>query len=74
MERTVTERLRANEKLKVGSSVIANLGSALVAAAFAQWFVAGFDGWAFSWLAFGATGIMMAIQAMSFLEAEKADG
>ncbi|HEX8622286.1 MAG TPA: hypothetical protein VF718_09965 [Allosphingosinicella sp.] len=74
MERTATDRLRANEKLKVGSSVIANLGSALVAAAFGRWFLQDLDGWAFIWLASGATCIAMAIQAMSFLESESADG
>lgn len=70
---TLTDRLRANEKLKDGSSVIANLGSALVAAGFGRWFVLHLDAWAFIWIVFGATGIVMAIQAMSFLESEKAD-
>lgn len=46
MERTTAERLRSNEKLKVGSGVVANLGTGLVAAAFGRWFLTGLDGWA----------------------------
>jgi len=74
MERTATERLRANEKLKVGSTVIANLGTALFASAFGRWFLAGMDGWAIIWIVFGLTGIAIAIQLMSFLEPETVDG
>lgn len=74
MERTATDPLQANGKLKVTSTVIANLGSALVAAAFSRWFLLGLDGWAASWIVFGTTGIVMAIQLMSFLDAEIPDG
>jgi hypothetical protein len=74
MERTVIERLRSNEKLKAGSSVVANLGTGLVAAAFGRWFLTGLDGWAILWIVLGGTGIAMAIQAMSFLEPESEDG
>lgn len=73
-ERTAGDRLRSNEKLKVGSSVIANLGTALFAAAFGRWFLSGLDGWAAIWIIFGSAAIAMGIQAMSFLEAETGDG
>jgi hypothetical protein len=74
MERMAVERLRWNEKLRVGSSVVANLGTGLIAAAFGRWFLAGLDGWAIVWIVFGGTAIGMAVQAMSFLESESADG
>ena len=66
--------MRANEKLKVLSSVVANLGTGLFATAVARWFFTGLDGWAIIWIVFGLTGIGMAIQLMSFLEPEAADG
>lgn len=74
MERTATERLRVNEKLKALSSVIANLGAGLFAAAVARWFLTGLDGWATVWMVFGLTAMAVAIQLMSFLEPESADG
>jgi hypothetical protein len=70
MERTATERLRVNEKLKVLSSVIANLCAGLFATAIARWFLSGIDGWVMVWIAFGVTGIAAAVQLMSFLESE----
>jgi hypothetical protein len=74
MERTATERLRSNEKLKVLSTVITNLGTALFAAAFGRFFLSGPDGWVPVWIVFGATGIAMGIQLMSWLESEAGDG
>jgi hypothetical protein len=74
MERTAADCLRDNEKLKVASSVIANLAAALLATAFGRWFLIGLDGWAIIWIVFGGTGIAMAVQAMSFLESESGDG
>lgn len=74
MERTAAERLRANEKLKVGSSVAANLGTGLFASAFGRWFLSGFDGWAAMWIVFGIAAIAIGIQAMSFLDSETGDG
>jgi hypothetical protein len=38
-ERTAGDRLRSNEKLKVGSSVMANIGTALFLSAFGRWFL-----------------------------------
>jgi hypothetical protein len=72
--RTTADRLRSNEKLKIGSSVVASLGTGLVAAAFGRWFPSGLDGWAATWIIFGGAGIAMAVQAMSFLEPESEDG
>jgi hypothetical protein len=74
MERTAGDRLRANEKLRVASSAIANLAAALLATALGRWFLTGLDGWAIVWIVFGGTGIGMAVQAMSFLEPESEDG
>ena len=74
LEQGTIERQRWNEKLKLGTSVVANLGTGLVAAAFGRWFLTGLDGWAMVWIVFGGTGIAMAVQAMSFLEPESEDG
>lgn len=43
MEKAAADCLHWNEKLKVGSSVVANLGTGLVAAAFGRWFLTGLD-------------------------------
>ena len=69
-----SDRLRSNEKLKVGSSVMANLGTGLLAAGFGRWFLTGADGWAVLWIVFGLTAIAVAIQLMSFLDREVANG
>jgi hypothetical protein len=74
VERTAADRLRGNEKLKVVSSVIANLGAALLAAGFGRRFFTGADGWAIIWIAFGLTAIAVAAQLMSVLEPESVDG
>jgi hypothetical protein len=74
MERTATDRLRGNEKLKVTSAVTANAATALLAAAFGRWFLGGIDGWVAVWLVFGGTGIAIAVQLMSFLESELGNG
>lgn len=74
MERSALDRLRINEKLKVLSSVIANLGAGLFATAVARWFLTGLDGWATVWMVFGLTAIASAVQLMSFLEPEAIDG
>jgi heme/copper-type cytochrome/quinol oxidase subunit 4 len=60
--------------LKLLSSVIANLGTGLFATAVARWFLAGVDGWAVVWIVFGLASIAVAVQLMSFLEPEAADG
>jgi heme/copper-type cytochrome/quinol oxidase subunit 4 len=66
--------LRTNEKLKALSSVVANLGTGLFATAVARWFLNGLDGWAMIWIVFGLTAIALAVQLMSFLEPEAANG
>jgi heme/copper-type cytochrome/quinol oxidase subunit 4 len=72
--RTADDRLRSNEKLKVGSGVTANLGTGLLAAGFGRWFLTGADPWAVLWIVFGLAAIAVAIQLMSFLGSEVADG
>jgi hypothetical protein len=74
MERTAADRLRTNEKLKVASAVLANVGTALFLSAFGRWFLLGFDTWVAMWIAFSCTIIGVAIQAMSLLEPETAGG
>jgi heme/copper-type cytochrome/quinol oxidase subunit 4 len=74
MERTAADRLRVNEKLKALSAVIANLGAGLFATAVARWFLTGLDAWATIWIVFGLTAIAVAVQLMSFLEPEQANG
>jgi hypothetical protein len=74
MQRSGTERLRANEKLKVGSAVFANIGTALFLSAFGRWFLTGFDAWVALWIAFSCMIVAVAIQSMSLLEPETADG
>ncbi|HEX8126509.1 MAG TPA: hypothetical protein VF548_13085 [Allosphingosinicella sp.] len=44
------DELRSNEKLKVASGVMANLGTGLLAAGFGRWFLTGADGWAVLWI------------------------
>jgi hypothetical protein len=74
MERTSADRLRNNEKLKVTSSVAANVGTALFLSSFGRWFLSGFDAWVAVWIAFSCVIIAAAIQSMSLLEPETADG
>jgi hypothetical protein len=49
-------------------------GTGLLAAAVARWFLTGLDAWATIWIVFGPTAIAMAVQLMSFLEPEAANG
>jgi heme/copper-type cytochrome/quinol oxidase subunit 4 len=74
MDRSATDPVRGNEKLKVGSAVLGNLCTGLLAAGFGRWFLTGLDGWAIIWIVFGLTAIAVAIQLMSFLEPEAAHG
>jgi transcriptional accessory protein Tex/SPT6 len=45
----LTRKLRQNEKTKTWSSVVANLGTALIAAAFGRLWVGGLDPWSILW-------------------------
>lgn len=63
--------LVANERTKALSTVIVNLGTALVAAAFATWWAsgnAGFPVWL--WLVFGVLSIGMGVHMLGQLESE----
>lgn len=69
-----SEKLRTNERLKQASSLVGNLGAALLAAAAARWFAYGFDGHVLVWLI--AAGMIMwsGNYMLVLLEAERADG
>lgn len=72
--RTAGEALRSNEKLKAGSGVFANIGTALFLSAFGRWFLNGFDAWVALWILFSCVIVGVAIQAMSLLEPETGNG
>jgi hypothetical protein len=74
MIRSGTDPLRANEKLKLFASVVANIGTALFLSAFGRWFLTGFDAWVAMWIVFSCAIIAGAIQLMALLEREAADG
>ena len=74
MERTAADRLRVNEKPKVASAVIGNIGTALFLSAFGRWFLSGFDAWVAVWVLFSGVIIGVAVQSMSLLEPEAPDG
>jgi hypothetical protein len=73
-ERTAAQALRTNERLKALSGMILNLASALLATAFARWFVLGFDPYVFVWLAGALTGMAVGLKMLSYLEEEWSDG
>jgi hypothetical protein len=66
--------LRANEQLKAASAVIANLGTALVAAAFARWFAFGVDPLAPVWLVVGGMIMWGGIPMLNDLQTEPVNG
>lgn len=69
-----SETLRANEWCKAVSGVTTNLGSALVAAGFGRWFLAGFDLFVFQWLVAGPMVIWSGLHVLTRLEADDATG
>jgi hypothetical protein len=72
--RTDVDALRWNERLKAGSAVAANLGSALFASGFARWFTLGFDAIVLIWIVVAAMIIWSSNYAMTGLEADQTDG
>jgi chaperone required for assembly of F1-ATPase len=66
--------LRWNERFKAASGVMTNLGSALLAAAFARWFVVGFDPFVLAWLVASIMLIGSGIHVLKMLEAGDAAG
>lgn len=72
--RRVADILRANERLKATSTVIANLGSALLIAAVARWFERGSDPMAAVWLLASVIIISAGIYLLADLEMENGNG
>ena len=68
------QTLRWNERFKAASGVMTNLGSALVAAAFARWFVVGLDLFVLGWLVVAIMLIWSGIHVLTVLEANDAAG
>lgn len=62
--------LRRNEKAKAWSTVIANLGSALIASAFGRWWLVGFDPWVTIWGVSGSFMVLFSVELLNLLEAE----
>jgi hypothetical protein len=67
------DKLRRNERLKAGSGVMTNLGTALLAAAAARWFAFGFDAFVFQWLVAASMIIWTGLHLMNALEVDNAD-
>jgi hypothetical protein len=66
--------LRANEKYKLAAGTAANLGAALLAAAFGRWFLVGFDPFDFQWLVVATMMIWWGLHLLSALEPDDAAG
>ncbi|MGZ8285728.1 MAG: hypothetical protein ACXW27_06555 [Allosphingosinicella sp.] len=58
----------------MASTIVANLGSALLAGAFGRWFLLGFDPFVFQWLAVAAMMIWWALHLLNALEPDDAAG
>jgi hypothetical protein len=69
-DRSRSQILQANEKTKVWSSVVANLGTALFASGFGRWWLTGFDPWVIVWIVGGGLLIFVGIHLLTFLDAE----
>jgi transcriptional accessory protein Tex/SPT6 len=62
--------LQKNEKTKAWSSVVANLGTALIAAAFGRLWIVGLDPWSILWGVGGIYLVAVAAYVLNYLEAE----
>lgn len=62
--------LQQNEKTKTWSSVVANLGTSLIAAAFGRLWVVGLDPWSIMWGAGGIYLVAVAAYVLNYLEVE----
>jgi hypothetical protein len=69
-EKSRSELVQRNEQVKAVSSLMANAGLALVAAALGRWFLEGFDAFVMFWLLAGAGLIWTGVTALTMLEAE----
>ena len=69
-ERTRSEVLQANERIKHGASAVTAWGNALFVASFGKWALAGLDVYVLLWL-LGALGLIWsASHALTMLEAD----
>ncbi len=68
--RSRSEILQFNERVKLISSIIANLSTALVAAAFGRWFLSAFDAFVLVWLAIAFVGVSLGVSVLTLLEAD----
>ena len=62
--------LQGNEKTKGWSTVLANLGTALIASAFGRMWVVALDVWVIVWGVLGYFLVRFGIQMLNYLEAE----
>lgn len=70
MSRTTSQILQANEKAKAWSTIIGNLGTALMIAGVGTLWVNGLQPWPIVWIALGVAVMMFATHLMDYLEAE----
>ncbi len=70
MSRTTSQILQANEKAKAWSTIIGNLGTALMIAGVGTLWVNGPQPWPVVWIAVGIAFMMFATHLMNYLEAE----
>lgn len=65
-----SRRLQRNEQVKAVSSLMGNVGLALIAAGAGRWFIEGLDGHATLWLLDGCVIIGAGVMLLTQLEAE----
>ncbi|HET9640954.1 MAG TPA: hypothetical protein VFP12_17305 [Allosphingosinicella sp.] len=70
MSRTNSQILQENEKAKAWSTIIGNLGTALMIAAVGTLWVKGLQPWPVIWIALGIAAMMFATHLMNYLEVE----
>lgn len=70
MSRTSSQILQENEKAKAWSTIIGNLGTALMITGVGTLWVNGPQPWPVVWIAVGVVAMMFAAHLMNYLEAE----
>lgn len=73
-DRTCSETVQTNERVKLISSILSNLGTALIATSVARWFLTDFDAFVFIWLVGSAVLIWSGWHILTMLEAENEHG
>jgi hypothetical protein len=69
-ERSRSETLRSNERIKAISTILSNLGTALTATFAGRWFLNGFDGYVLIWIVVAMVLIWSGWHVLTMLEAE----